>query len=113
MSPPRLPIETLPAWALLNGISFTNAKVQEIPGKGFGLVSEKDHTVDYNSGPDPSSSTFLTVPHDLVLNVAAVEEYAKEDKNFKQLLDAVGYQVGYFNLHIAPFRESRRQSIVC
>lgn len=92
MSPPRLPIDTLPAWALLNGISFTNAKVQNIPGKGFGLISEKDYKVDHDSKPK-SSSTFLTVPHDLVLNVAAVEEYAKEDKNFKQLLDAVGHQV--------------------
>ncbi|KAM7187567.1 hypothetical protein V8F20_010934, partial [Naviculisporaceae sp. PSN 640] len=91
MSPPRLPIETLPAWALLNGISFTNTKVQEITGKGFGLVCENYHTVDHDSGAE-SSSTILTVPHDVVLNVAAVEEYAKEDKNFRQLLDAVGYQ---------------------
>jgi len=33
------------------------------------------------------------VPHELVLNEAAVEEYSKEDKNFKQLLAAVGHHV--------------------
>lgn len=35
-------------------------------------------------------SSLLRVPHSLVLNEEAVEEYAKEDRNFRQLFDAVG-----------------------
>ena len=92
MSPPHLPIETLPAWALLNNISFTNVEVQEITGKGFGLVCERDLSTKPDSTLE-TTQTLLTIPRDLILNVEAVEEYAKEDKNFKQLLDVAGHGV--------------------
>jgi len=32
----------------------------------------------------------LTVPSGLALNTTAIDEYTKEDKNFRQLLDALG-----------------------
>ncbi|KAK4236276.1 hypothetical protein C8A03DRAFT_35843 [Achaetomium macrosporum] len=88
---PALPIEDLPAWAHLNGVSFNKIKVTSTEGKGYGVVSETDlSTVDTS----PDTPALLTVPHDLVLNAAAVDEYAKEDKNFRQLLDAVGHRSG-------------------
>ncbi|KAM5352313.1 hypothetical protein ACJ41O_005036 [Fusarium nematophilum] len=34
----------------------------------------------------------LRIPHDVVLSAAAIEEYAKVDQNFRQLLDAAGHQ---------------------
>lgn len=84
MAQPGLPIEALPAWALLNGITFPHVKVANIEGKGFGVVSDGELKPDV---------PLMTVPNTLVLNVKAVDEYAKEDKNFKQLLDAVGHHV--------------------
>ena len=49
---------------------------------------------------DSEGQPLLTVPHSLVLNQAAVEEYAKEDRNFKQLVEAVGHHVP--NLSSSP-----------
>ena len=84
MAQPGLPIEALPAWALLNGITFPHVKVTNIEGKGFGVVRD---------GELQPEVPLMTVPNSLVLNVQAVDEYAKEDKNFKQLLGAVGHHV--------------------
>lgn len=82
MAQPGLPIEALPAWALLNGITFPHVKVANIEGKGFGVVCD---------GELKPEVPLMAVPNNLILNVQAVDEYAKEDKNFKQLLDAVGH----------------------
>jgi hypothetical protein len=90
MHRPTLPIQSLPAWARLNDVSFHNVKVINTEGKGYGVVSDEDLKVT-NDAAD--SLTLLTVPHGLVLNAAAVEEYAKEDKNFRLLLDAIGHRV--------------------
>lgn len=85
-----LPIEDLPAWARLNDVSFANAKVTNTEGTGYGVVCDRDLNT---TAATPDVPALLTVPHDLVLNEAAVDEYAKEDKNFKLLLDAVGRRV--------------------
>ncbi|KAK3308983.1 uncharacterized protein B0T15DRAFT_483489 [Chaetomium strumarium] len=91
MPRPVLPIEDLPAWAHLNGVSFNNIKVTSIEAKGYGVVSDTGlRAVDIS----PETQALLAVPHDLVLNAAAVDEYAKEDRNFRQLLDAVGHRSG-------------------
>ncbi|KAL1840039.1 hypothetical protein VTJ49DRAFT_910 [Mycothermus thermophilus] len=87
MHRPTLPIESLPFWARLNDVSFRHVKVSKIDGRGYGVVCEDDvETAEEN---ETGQSTLVTVPHDLVLNAAAVDEYAKEDKNFRQLLDAM------------------------
>ena len=90
MHRPTLPIEGLPTWARLNGVSFHSIKVVNTEGKGYGVVSDTDLKAADDTSDAPA---LLTVPHDLVLNAAAVEEYAKEDKHFRQLLDAVGHRV--------------------
>ncbi|KAL2131912.1 hypothetical protein VTI74DRAFT_4439 [Chaetomium olivicolor] len=89
MTWPQLPIEDLPAWAHLNNISFTNAKVAITEAKGYGVVSDKDLK---STAAAPDVPALLTVPRELILNAAAVEEYAKEDRNFRRLLDAVGHR---------------------
>ena len=90
MSWPTLPIDSLPAWAHFNGVSFHNVRVASTEGKGYGVVSSGDLKAAEDTSDAPA---LLTVPHDLVLNAAAVDEYAKEDRNFRQLLDAVGHGV--------------------
>ncbi|KAK3378072.1 hypothetical protein B0H63DRAFT_235563 [Podospora didyma] len=87
MPPPKISIGDLPAWAHLNSIAFSNIKVAKSEGKGYGVICERDLTSPQDSLDTPA---LLTVPHDLILNAAAVEEYAKEDRTFRQLLDAVG-----------------------
>ena len=88
----QLPIEAFPAWALLNNVDFANAEIRNIEGKGFGLVTKNDIT---NEGREASGAApILRIPRDLVLSAEAVEEYAKVDQNFKQLLDVAGHQVG-------------------
>ncbi|KAL2142234.1 hypothetical protein VTI28DRAFT_1432 [Corynascus sepedonium] len=89
MHPPSLPIEGLPAWARLNDVSFHNVKVANLEGKGYGVVSDTELSAMDETTDTPA---LLVVPHNLVLNAAAVSEYAKEDKSFKQLLDAVGHR---------------------
>ncbi|KAK4191594.1 hypothetical protein QBC35DRAFT_448159 [Podospora australis] len=81
-----LPIEDLPAWSHLNDVSFSNVKVTNTEGKGYGVLSQTDLTAAEGTTETP---ILLTVPHNLVLNAAAVEEHAKEDKDFRQLLEAL------------------------
>ncbi|KAH6649935.1 hypothetical protein F5144DRAFT_27502 [Chaetomium tenue] len=86
---PTLSIQSLPAWAHLNDVSFHNVKVINTKGKGYGVVSDEDLNLTNETN---DASALIAVPHDLVLNAAAVEEYAKEDKGFRLLLDAIGHR---------------------
>ncbi|KAG8417292.1 hypothetical protein J3459_012447 [Metarhizium acridum] len=87
----RLPIDTFPAWARLNDVRFTHVKLQDVgEGKGFGLVAHSDLQ---GAEADGTSEGLVKIPHDLVLSAEAVEDFAKVDQNFKQLLEAVGRQV--------------------
>lgn len=91
---PQLPISSLPAWAKLNDVNFFDISVQELPQKGFGLASDRSLTSkDVYDVP-----TLLTVPKDLVLCAETVEEYAKVDKHFKELLGVAGGVVCRFGL---------------
>lgn len=92
---PQLPIEDLPAWAHLNGVSFASTQVAFTEGKGYGVVSTRDHK---STADTPDVPALLTVPRELVLNAAAVDEHAKEDSHFRQLLDAVGHRVTEISL---------------
>lgn len=85
-----LPIQDLPAWARLNDVSFDNVEVTTTVDKGYGVFSQKDLAAPEGTVETPQ---LLAVPHDLILNSLAVEEHAKEDKEFKQLLEAVGHHV--------------------
>lgn len=87
---PTLSIQSLPAWAHLNDVSFHNIKVINTEDKGYGVVSDEDLKATSEAN---DTSALITVPHGLVLNAAAVEEYAKEDKGFRLLLDAIGHRV--------------------
>lgn len=86
MSRQRLPLQALPAWMSINDATFADVEVKPIIHKGNGLVAQKD-------SDEFGDSPLLTIPHDLVLSVEAVHEYAKEDQNFSKLLDACGHKV--------------------
>jgi hypothetical protein len=86
----QLPISALAAWMKLNDVMLYDIKVKDLGTKGFGLVAER---------PLSSEDTFdmpavLNVPKDLILSMETVKEYAKADKDFRELLNAVGGIVG-------------------
>ncbi|KAI3322553.1 hypothetical protein HD806DRAFT_129173 [Xylariaceae sp. AK1471] len=84
----QFPLSSLPAWCILNDITFAGVSVADIEGRGLGLIANKD--IGDDDGTE--TPTLLTIPKDLVLSAVAVEEYAKESKDFRQLLDAAGHQ---------------------
>lgn len=87
MSRPRLPLDSLPVWTSFNnGILSKVVEVRSVPDKGSGLIAKNDSAV---IGDAP----LISIPRSLVLNSEAVEEYAKEDRSFRQLLDACGHKV--------------------
>lgn len=80
----QLPIESFPAWALLQDVEFDDVVIAQTPDKGYGLVSNKELEQE---------TIVLRVPKDLLLSVDQVEQYAKVDSNFRGLLEAFGQQV--------------------
>ena len=93
----QLPFTALPAFYKLNSVSIFDLKVSDIPESGLGLVTE----CALNSQDTFDIPTLLDIPHDLFLSAEFIEEHAKVDHHFHQLLDAAGGKVG------TNFRASR------
>lgn len=88
----QLSPEAFPAWARLQNVSFGNARLQEIEGKGYGLVAVDDIETE---GDEKPPASIMQVPSDLILSSASVDDYSKVDQNFKALLETIGHQVQY------------------
>ncbi|KAL1885435.1 hypothetical protein Plec18167_000929 [Paecilomyces lecythidis] len=90
-----LPIEALPAWARLNGISFNGIAFERFRSedgtdKGSGVVATEEK---YNGDPESEESKpefLITVPSDMVLSLGLVQNYAKSDRYLREVLEAVG-----------------------
>ncbi|WYZ41711.1 hypothetical protein EsH8_V_000606 [Colletotrichum jinshuiense] len=89
MATSQLPVETLPTWAMFHDVDLVDVEAREIPGCGLGLISNKELSREEETFDIP---TLLRISHELVLSAEAVENYAKVDKNFRQLLDAAGHK---------------------
>jgi hypothetical protein len=85
----QLPLSALPAFCKLNDVSFIDTGVKDLAEKGFGLVTERA----LNSQGTFDIPTLLLVPHELILSAEFIEEHAKVDHHFRQLLDAAGGKV--------------------
>ena len=86
----ELPIEPfLRTWTALNDVSFFDVSVSSTRNRGNGLVSLRNLTTTEETHDVP---TLISVPQDVILNAEAVEQYAKQDQNFRALLDDVGHQ---------------------
>ncbi|KAI0202022.1 hypothetical protein F4808DRAFT_92350 [Astrocystis sublimbata] len=83
----HFPLSNFPAWCILNNVTLDGVGVADVDGRGLGLVAEDD--VDNENDDLPS---LLTIPKELVLSASAIESYAKENKDFRQLLDVAGHQ---------------------
>jgi hypothetical protein len=73
----------------LHGVALSDADLQRVEGKGWGIVCTRDLTTE----EDHEVPSLMSIPDDLVLNTTAVETYAKESHNFRELYDAVGPKV--------------------
>ncbi|KAF6811269.1 SET domain-containing protein [Colletotrichum sojae] len=89
MASSQLPLETLSTWAMFNDVDLVDVEAHEIPGCGLGLISNKALSREEETFDIP---TLLRIPHELVLSAEAVENYAKVDRNFRELLDAAGHK---------------------
>ena len=87
-----LPVTALPAWTKLNDVIFYDISVHDIEGKGFGLVADRS----LSSEDAFDMPVLLRVPKDLILSAEAVEQHAQVDKEFRELLAAVGGVVGHY-----------------
>ncbi|KAI1335421.1 hypothetical protein F5Y15DRAFT_249168 [Xylariaceae sp. FL0016] len=85
----QFPVSSLPAWCGLNDVTFYDVEVAKVEDRGYGLVAERDL---FNEDDNVEIPTLLTIPKDLVLCTEAVEEHARENKDFRQLLDVAGRQ---------------------
>ncbi|ATY66230.1 SET domain [Cordyceps militaris] len=84
---PQLSIESLPAWATLQDVKLQQVGMRHIDGKGYGLVAG----TGLNASEEADDALeIMRVPAELVLSGEAVEEYAKVDHHFKQLIEAAG-----------------------
>ncbi|EGX95860.1 SET domain protein [Cordyceps militaris CM01] len=87
---PQLSIESLPAWATLQDVKLQQVGMRHIDGKGYGLVAG----TRLNASEEANDALeIMRVPAELVLSGEAVEEYAKVDHHFKQLIEAAGRKV--------------------
>ncbi|RYC57098.1 hypothetical protein CHU98_g9108 [Xylaria longipes] len=84
----HFPLSNLPAWCIFNNITSAGVSVADVDGRGLGLVADQDFDNENNDLP-----ALLTIPKELILSATGVEEYAKENKGFRQLLDVAGHQL--------------------
>lgn len=100
-----LPIEALPAWARLNGITFhgvafeklvassSNSDPDAAEDKGSAVVAtEEKYNGDPGDDDDETSRAeiLVKVPPDMVLSLRFVEDCAKVDRYLRDVLEAVG-----------------------
>ncbi|KAK4634138.1 SET domain-containing protein 8 [Fulvia fulva] len=81
----HLDIEGVTTWATASGIGFTNASPKIVPGRGIGLVT--DRNLDYSESGKPLE--ILKISEDLVLSVEAVKQQAQFDRDFREVLDSL------------------------
>lgn len=91
-----LPIEALPAWARLNGITCHGVAFERFRSaddgadKGSAVIAKE---AKYNGDPASEESRpeiLIRVPPDMVLSLALVDSYAKSDRYLREVLEAVG-----------------------
>ena len=81
----QLPINALLPWAVLNDVTFDRIIPGFAAGRGGALLAKGDLDADKNI-----SNVLLTVPRDLILSLERVQEHAKVDKDFREVLESLG-----------------------
>lgn len=82
----HLDVDGVKKWATAGGIGFSNASPSLIPGRGIGLVADRDLSTKDHGQP----WEVLTVAEDLVLSVEAVKRHAQFDQDFRDVFESLG-----------------------
>ncbi|PYI06836.1 SET domain protein [Aspergillus sclerotiicarbonarius CBS 121057] len=90
-----LPIETLFPWTKLNGIAvkgiaFRKLRADDGTDKGSAVVATEPRSSEEPGSDQVEPELLLRVPSDLVLSQGFVEDYAKSDRQLREVLEAVG-----------------------
>lgn len=75
-----VPLEALPPWASLNGATLDHVKPGVIPGRGGALLASIALDASKLEGP------LLRVPRDLILGIERIQEHARVDRDFREVL---------------------------
>ncbi len=81
----QLPQNAFLPWAILNDVAFDRTIPGSVPGRGGALLAKEDLNAD-----EDSSNILLTVPTDLILSLERVQDHAKVDKDFREVLESLG-----------------------
>ena len=80
-----LPVNTLPAWAAFNSVSFDGVNIGPLPGKedrGSTVIAKRS----LKGSHEPP---LMTIPRDLILSLDRIHEHAKSDSDFRAVLDGL------------------------
>lgn len=80
----QLPPQALLPWAMLNDVSFERAIPGVVKGRGNALLAKEDLDASKDD-----TNVLVTVPRDLILSLERVREYAKVDRDFREVLDSL------------------------
>jgi len=106
-----LPLQSLPVWAKLNGISTNGVAFQNLSStesetdKGNAIVATEEKS---SSETDSSPQILLQIPRELVLSLEAVQDQSKSDRDLREVLEAVG-DFG----RVCPIRILSQPDIIC
>lgn len=90
MASSKLPVDSLPLWASLNDVRLNDVEIGTLGDKGQGVVAT---ALIQETGEAADPPVLVKVPHEVILCEDVLDGYAKGDKRFKDLLDAMGPQV--------------------
>lgn len=82
----HLDVDGVRKWATTSGIGFTKASPRLLPGRGIGLVADRELSTRERGKP----WEILTVAEDLVLSVEAVKKHALFDQDFREVFESLG-----------------------
>lgn len=77
--------KALKTWAEASGITFANASPIAVPGRGTGLLADRDLKTEASLPTE-----ILTIDEELVLSGEAVRRHAQFDKDFREVLESLG-----------------------
>ena len=80
----RLPPSALLPWAMLNDVTFDRTVPGFIEGRGAALLAKEELNIS-----EDMSNVLMRVPRDLILSLERVQEHAKVDKDFREVLESL------------------------
>lgn len=80
-----LPSEAILPWATMNNVSFDRTVSGTMTGRGGALLAKESLNAEADS-----TNVLLTVPRDLILSLERVQEHAKTDRDFREVLERLG-----------------------